>query len=79
MTIASTLARAAAAVAVTLSLTAPAHALRTFDFSLGTNGSGASGVLTTTDVADANGYFLVTGIQGQFYGSAITEIGRAHV
>ena len=74
MTIASTLARAALAVAATLSLTAPAHALRTFDFFLGNNVSGASGTLTTTDVADANGYFLVTAIQGQFAGSAITGL-----
>ncbi|MBQ1767060.1 MAG: PEP-CTERM sorting domain-containing protein [Aquincola sp.] len=71
MAIALTFARTAAALAVTLSLTAPAHALRTFDFSLGTIGSG---VLTTTDTADANGYFLVTAIQGQLYGNAITGL-----
>lgn len=74
MSTASTLARAAAALAAGFAIAAPAHAELYWDFAYSAAGVSASGVLVTQDVADAGGYYLATGISGQRNGSAITAL-----
>ncbi|MEH1872357.1 PEP-CTERM sorting domain-containing protein [Nostoc sp.] len=45
-----------------------------FNYSYSGNGVEASGVLTTTDSRDANGYLTITGITGQRNGATITAL-----
>ena len=45
-----------------------------FNYSYSGEGVEASGVLTTTDSRDANGYLTITGIAGQRNGSTITAL-----
>lgn len=61
-------------LAAALAATAPAHAELYWDFAYTGTGVSASGILITEELADASGYYLATGIQGQRNGSAITGL-----
>ena len=68
------LTRAAGSLVAGLAIAAPAQAALYWDFAYSAAGISASGILTTTEVADSNGYYLVTGIQGERNGSVITGL-----
>jgi hypothetical protein len=62
--------------ALGLAAASPARAETLWDWSYSAPGIAASGTLTTADMADSQGFYLITGISGMRNGETITGLQR---